>query len=227
VRAGHAAEAATAYDRAALVARQSWSPAVARPRLLRQAGREADADAALRAAHLLSWNADPWLALEVAWRELPPPRTDEVRLGEDDYGAVRGFFHPRGLDPKLTRHRLEWTRYDLVGGPQPPPGRHRWTRHRAWVRLFPTQPAAAYDVTIEMGSPFPSPVADPEVTLRLNGGEAHRFKLSDSVTPYSVRTELAPGGPLVVEIEAPTWIRHGEPAEQGVRVDRVSVAPAR
>jgi 4-amino-4-deoxy-L-arabinose transferase-like glycosyltransferase len=226
-RAGHPAEAVAAYDRAALVARQSWSPALARPRLLRESGRLDDADAALRAAHLLSWNADPWLALEIAWRELPPPHADEVRLGEDDYGAVRGFFHPRGLDPKLTRHRLEWTRYDLKGGPQPPPGRHRWTRHRAWVRLVPTEPATAYDVTIEMGSPFPSPVTDPEVTVRLNGGARHRLKLGDSLQPYSVRTELTSGQPLLVQIDAPTWIRHGEPAEQGVRVDRVSVAPAR
>ncbi|HVR70387.1 MAG TPA: glycosyltransferase family 39 protein [Vicinamibacteria bacterium] len=227
VRAGRPGEAVAAYDRAAVVARQSWSPAVARPRLLREAGRATDADAALRAAHLLSWNADPWLALETAWRELPPPRTDEVRLGEDDYGAVRGFFHPRGLDPRLTRHRLEWTRYDLRGGPQPPPGRHRWTRDRAWIRLVPTQPAGAYEVTIEMGSPFPSPLTAPEVTVRVNDGAPHRFVLGTSVAPYSVRTESAPGQPLVVRIDAPTWIRHREPAEQGVRVDRVVVAPAR
>ena len=38
-----------------------------------------------------------------AWRELPPPRTDEVLLARGDYGAVRGFLHPRGLDPALLR----------------------------------------------------------------------------------------------------------------------------
>ena len=32
---------------------------------------------------------------------------------------------------------------------------------RAWVRLVPTVPAPAYEVTVEMGSPFPSPNAAP------------------------------------------------------------------
>jgi hypothetical protein len=221
---GHPAEAVAAYDRAQLVARQSLSPAAARPRLLREAGRPAEADAALLATHLLSWNTDPWIVLEVAWRELPPPHTDEVRLGEDDYGAVRDFFHPRGLDPELTRNRLEWTQYRR--GPQPPPGRHRWTRHRAWVRLVPTHPAAAYDVTIEMGAPFPSTRSAPEVSVRVNDGAPRRFVLGTEVAPYTVRAAAVAGQPLLVRIDSPTWCRYGEPADQGVRVDRVSVRPA-
>jgi hypothetical protein len=222
---GRPAEAVAAYERAQLIARQSWSPVVAMPRLLREAGRPAEADSALQTLHLLSWNADPWIVLDVAWRELPPPRTDEVRLGEDDYGAVRGFFHPRGLDPTLTRHRLEWDKY--LRGPQPPAGRHRWTRHRAWVRLVPSEPAAAYDVTLAMGSPFPSPLTAPEVTVRVNDGAPRRFTLGTTVAPYTLRAAAVPGEPVTVQIDAPTWCRHGEPADQGVRVERVSVAAAR
>jgi hypothetical protein len=226
--AGRPAEAVAAYDRARALARQGLTPAaLARPRLLREAGRPAEADAALRALHLLSWNADPWIVLEAAWRELPPPRADAVQLAGDDYGAARGFFHPRGLDPALTRHRLEWTDHARRGGPRPPEGLHRWTRHRAWVRLLPTQPASAYDVTLEVGSPFPSPLSAPEVTVRVNGGPPRRFTLGAAIAPYTVRAAAVPGQPVTVQIDAPTWCRYGEPADQGVRVDRVSVAPAR
>ncbi|HEY7510139.1 MAG TPA: hypothetical protein VIG50_07800, partial [Vicinamibacteria bacterium] len=70
-RAGRPADALAAYERAAARPRVSWSPTIARPRLLREAGQ--DPAAALRALHLLEWNADPWLVQEVAWRELPPP----------------------------------------------------------------------------------------------------------------------------------------------------------
>lgn len=226
-RSGRPAEALVAYDRAASVPLPGWSPKVARPRLLREAGQPGEAEAALEALHLLSWNTDPWLVLDTAWRELPPPRTDEVQLGADDYGAVRAFFHPRGLDPELTRNRLEWRQYDRWGGPQPPPGLHRWTRHRSWVRLVPTQPAGAYDVTIEMGSPFPSPLTAPDVTVRINDGAPHHFTLGTSVVPHTVRASVRSGDPLVVQIDAPTWSQYGEPAGQGVRVDRVRVAPAR
>lgn len=225
--AGRPGEAAAAYERAARAPGTSWRPTVARPRLLRESGQRADADVALRRLQALSWNADPWLVLEAAWRELPPPRVDDVPLGVGDEGAVRGFFHPRGLDPERSRHRLEWTQYQNWQGPQPPPGTHRWTRHRSWVRLLPTQPATAYDVTIAMGSPFPSPLPAPVVAVRVNGGEPHPFTLGRSVLPYTVRAAAAPGAPLLVQIDAPTWTRYGEPAGQGVRVDRVMVAPVR
>jgi hypothetical protein len=224
-KAGHPKEALAAYERAAAEPRVSWSPAIVRPRLMREAGL--DAGAALRNLHKLEWNADPWLVQEIAWRELPPPRADEVRLGVDDHGAVRDVFHPRGFDPRLSLHRLEWRHYQLWDGPQPPPGTHRWTRHVGYVRLLPATPAPAYDVTIAMGSPFPSPLTAPEVTIRINGGASQRLRLTDAIADYSVRTELPPGEPIVVRIDAPTWTRYGEPAGQGVRVDRVSVRPAR
>jgi hypothetical protein len=226
VSAGHPAEALEAYEAAASLGGQSLSPAVARPRLLRESGQAAKADKALRQLHALSWNTDPWIVLEVAWRELPPPRRDEILVGQDDYGAVRGFFHPRGLDPSFSRHRREWNRYDLSGRPQPPPGPHRWTRRRAWLRLVPTMPARAYDVTMTMGAPFPSTLSSPTVEVRVNDGEPHRFALGPDLRSYTLRAAVPVGRPLVVGLEAPTWCRVGEPADQGVRVDRLAVAPA-
>jgi hypothetical protein len=78
-----------------------------------------------------------------------------------------------------------------------------------------------------MGSPFPSPLTAPDVTVRVNGSAPHEFRLTNAIADYSVRTELPAGQPIVVRIDAPTWTRYGEPAGQGVRVDRVSVRPAR
>jgi hypothetical protein len=191
-------------------------------------GREPEAKEVLWALDRLSWDDDPWLVLEIAWRELPAPRADEIVLGGgDDYGAVRGFLHPRGGDPKLSRHRLEWNKYEQLGGPQPPPGTHRWSRHRAWLRLLPATAAPAYDVTLWMGSPFPSPLASPEVAVRIGSGEQSRIRLDREVKPYRLHAVVPAGRPLVVRLDTPTWSRAGEPADQGVRVDRMTVMPAR
>jgi hypothetical protein len=197
--AGHPAEAVAAYQRAALRREGAWVPRLVLPRLLADAGRLDESARLLPEARRASIDADPWLMLEIAWRELPPPRTDEIRLGGLDYGAVRGFLHPReGF---------------------------RWSRQRAWMRLVPTSPAAAYDVTIEMGSPDPSPFASPEVTLSA-GERRSRFTLQREVRPYSLRVAAPPTGqPLVVSFTAPTWCVSTEPAEQGVRVDRMTVSP--
>jgi hypothetical protein len=147
-----------------------------------------------------------------------------VVVGGSDYGAVRGFRQPREQGVQGL-HRLEVDHYDVPGQPAPPPGPHRWTRHRAWVRLVPTHPAPAYDVRVFMGSPFPSPLEAPEVTVRATGGAAQRFRLDRTVRPYTVRAVAAPGTPVTVRIDAPTWNRIGEPAEQGVRVERVEIQP--
>jgi hypothetical protein len=186
-------------------------------------------DAAAKVARLdtLSWDTDPWLVLEVAWRELPPPQADEVLLARNDYGAVRGFFHPRGLAPDPGARRQEWAQYGRDGGPVPPPGPHRWTRRHAWVRLRPTVAAPVYDVTIDMGSPFPSPHTAPAVTVTGNDGLAHVLVLEPTVRSYTMRIAVRPHEPLVLRIDSPVWSRLGEPADQGVRVDRVSVRPAR
>jgi hypothetical protein len=155
---------------------------------------------AIADANAFSWNVDPWLALEVAWRELPPPVTDEVRLGDGDYGAARGFSNP-------FRD-------------------HRWSRHRAWLRLRPRTPAAAYEVTLWMGSPDPSPLGSPVVTVRAGEEPPTRFTLSRAMAPYHLRMPVSADGVLVVRLDAPTWNRRGEPAEQGVSVSRMTVVPA-
>jgi len=223
--AGNAGAALDAYDRgAALATLANWRAVVARPRLLLEAGRLEEAAAAGRAVDRLSWDTDPWLILEIAWRELPAPRTDAIVLGQGDYGAVRGFLHPRG-DPALSAHRLEWNRYERLGGPLPPPGTHRWSRRRAWLRLVPLQAAAAYDVTLEMGSPFPSPLTSPVVRVRALGS-SWDFTLDREVKPYFFRVPATGGRALLVQIDSPTWNGAGEPAEQGVRVERFAVAPA-
>jgi hypothetical protein len=228
LRAGHPAEALAAYSRgAALATEANWRGRIALPQLLETAGRMKDAEDARRALERLSWDDDPWLVLEAAWRELPAAHADEVVLGGGrDYGAVRGFLHPRGGDPLLSRHRLEWNKYERLGGPQPPPGTHRWSRHRAWLRLVPATAAAAYDVTLWMGAPFPSTLVSPEVEVRAGSGEAARVTLGPRIEPYRFRAAVPPGEPLVVRIDAPTWSRAGEPADQGIRVDRMAVLPA-
>ncbi len=66
-----------------------------------------------------SWNADPWLVLEIAWRELPPRRADEVLVARGDYGAVRGFSIRAGAMRSL-RPRLEWAHYERKAGRRRP-----------------------------------------------------------------------------------------------------------
>jgi hypothetical protein len=223
--ARHAPEALAAYRRAdALAARyedENITARVALPRLLRDAGLTEEADRMLKAAQLASWRGDPWLVLEAAWRELPAPRTDEVRVGEDDYAAVRGFYHPRPA-PQIG---LEWRRYGGGEG-APPPGPHRWTRARAWLRLEPVTRAPAYQVTLAMGSPFPSPLQSPEVVVTIGDEPGRTVKLGREVRDYTLRAAAGPDGVLRVRLDAPTWNRPGEPAEQGVRVERLAVSPS-
>jgi len=199
-RAGRPAEALEAYGRAALVRPGNPMPDVVRPQLLREAGRPEEAEAAVGKAYDAA-RVDNWLALEEAWSELPPPRGDALRVGADDFGAVRGFFHARGT--------------------------FRWTWRRAQLRLMPTVPAPAYQVTLVMGSPEPSPFAAPTVTVRPKGGAEARFTLSRAAAPFTVIARPAPGAPVIVEIESPTWTGLGENAEQGVAVESMTLAPAR
>jgi hypothetical protein len=208
LRLGHAlawsnrpGPAAAAYRRAADLRRDNWIPTLVLPQLLRAAGQvEPGARVATKRAFDFSNNVDPWLALEIAWRELPPPEADSIEVGRLDYGAVRDFFGPRGFA--------------------------RWSRGRASLRLVPTKVAPAYDVTLVMGSPEPSPLASPEVVVRTNGGAAARFRLGRSLEAYTFRTAAAPEAPVVISLRAPTWSGVGQPAEQGVRVERMTVAPA-
>jgi hypothetical protein len=225
--AGHLAEALAAYERgASLASIFNWRAAVVRPRLLHELGRDAEAAGARYALDEISWSADPWLVEEAAWAELPVARGNEVRLADGDYGLVRGFFHPRGGDPGLVRARLEWNHYDNLGGPQPPPGPHRWTRGRAWIRLLPDDPAPTHEMTLVMGSPFPSPVASPTISVRADGAPPRSFTLSPEMRAYRLRIDTPRDRPVIVEIDSPTWCRSGEPADQGIRLDRVTLSPA-
>jgi hypothetical protein len=209
---GRAAEAAAAYQRGQSLPALDWVPQVVLPRLLLESGQTEEAAKALRVANKLSWEQDPWILLEIGWRELPPPRTDELVLAQGDYGAVRNFFYPHGAGVAVDRYKSA--------------APHRWTRHRAWIRVLPTVAAPRFKVTIEMGSPSPSPVANPEVEVRVNEGPPTRLVLSSEVRPYTLEAATTPGAPVVVRIDAPTWSKIGQPAEQGVRVDRVRVEPA-
>jgi 4-amino-4-deoxy-L-arabinose transferase-like glycosyltransferase len=226
-RHGQPQRALVALERgAALATAANWSAPILRPRVWREMGLDHDARRAGRNLDRISWDTDPWLVLEIAWRDLPPPRADEIVLGGGhDYSAVRGFLHPRGAEPPLHLHRLEWNRYDIMGGTQPPAGTHRWSRRRAWLRLRPTVPASAYDVTLVMGSPFPSTRETTVVTVASAAG-SQRFTLGRELRPYLVRGVRPAGGVLSIELRSPTWSRAGEPADQGVRVDRMTVAPA-
>jgi hypothetical protein len=169
------------------------------PRLLLETGQMEAAERAVAEANAASVAGDPWLLLETAWRELPPPSGTEIALAGGDYGAVRDFLYP--LDGR------------------------RWTRHRAELRIVPP-PAAAYEVVLEMASPPPSPRPAPTVTVRVRGGAQARFTLSADMRPYRFVTPAPPGGVLRVEIESPTWNRANETAEQGVQVARMTVVPA-
>ncbi|HEY7412458.1 MAG TPA: hypothetical protein VII13_17060 [Vicinamibacteria bacterium] len=197
--AGRPAEAARAYRRAAEVRADHWTPIVVLPRILSEAGESAAAEAALARAHRFSKQVDPWLALETAWRELAAPQGAVLALGEADYGAVRGLLEPQG--------------------------HYRWSLRRAWLRLRPP-PAPAYDVTLEMSSPEPSPFAQPEVEVRVEGGSSARFVLARAPRLFTLRTGAPPSGVLMVRVSSPVWSQAFLAAEQGVRVHGLTVAPA-
>jgi hypothetical protein len=217
--------ALAAYEHgAALSTPANWTPRLARPVLLGALGRP-EAEAALAEAHTVSWNNDPWLALETAWRELPAPRTNQVQVGHDDYAAVRGFFYPRGGPPEIGARRLEWNRYERLGFVLPPPGTHRWSRHRAWLRLRPPIAAARYAVTLRMGYAFPAMIEHGRVAIRASDGSKRHFDVDRDLRDYRFDVAPADDGSILLRLDTPTWCRAGEPADQGVRVDRFSVEP--
>ncbi|HEV7498590.1 MAG TPA: hypothetical protein VGQ33_01245, partial [Vicinamibacteria bacterium] len=200
-QAGRPAEAAEACRQALLVRPRNPVPTALLPQLLRESGQAAEAEVALAEAHDVAAHTDNWLALEEAWTDLPAPHRDDLRVGDDDYGAVRGFFQARGT--------------------------YRWTWRRAALRLQPSVSAPAYLVTLVMGSPAPSPFDAPVVTLRPIGGPPVRITLARASAPFTVTARPPPGSAVIVGIESPTWTALGESAEQGVVVERMTVAPAR
>jgi tetratricopeptide (TPR) repeat protein len=199
-RAGDAAGALEAYARAQDRKGHVWVLTVVRPALLAALGRPEEAARAVAEANSFSYHFDAWLAQETAWRNLPPPVTYEVRLGDGDYGAARGFTLPRSDG--------------------------RWTRDRAWLRLRPLARAPEYDVTLWMASPEPSPNDAPEVAVRIGTAPPTRFTVGRETRPYRLRVPAPADGVLVARIDAPTWNRGREPAEQGVFVSRMTVEAA-
>jgi hypothetical protein len=77
-----------------------------------------------------------------------------------------------------------------------------------------------------MGSPFPSTRTSPGVKVRIGSAEASRIALDGEVKPYRLRAVVPAGEALIVRLDAETWSRAGEPADQGVRVDRMTVRPS-
>jgi hypothetical protein len=200
-RAGDAARALEAFGRAQDRKSHVWVPTVVRPALLASLGRPEEAAAATEEANRFSYHVDAWLAQETAWTSLPPPLADKVLLGDGDYGAVRGFTLPREAG--------------------------RWTRGRAWVRLRPLTRAPDYDIALWMGTPPPSPHDFVEVTVHVSGAPPRRFTVGRELKPCLMRVPAPPGGVVIARIDAPTWNRNREPAEQGVFIAQMTLSPAR
>jgi tetratricopeptide (TPR) repeat protein len=195
---GFPAEAVAAYEEA--LRRRPGHPAavLALPALLREAGLPKRADRALAEAGSLEATMPD--ALDIAWRELPPPRTDAVAMGQADPGALRGF------------HVAEAGR--------------RWTRPRAWMRLLPASDARRYDVDLVVGAPPPAPFSGPVVTILAAGNDPVRLALDAEVRPHTFRLVRAGEGPLMLELRAPAWSRSGGLVDRGVLVERIEVRPA-
>jgi hypothetical protein len=81
-------------------------------------------------------------------------------------------------------------------------------------------------VTLWMSSPEPSPLEAPVVRVTTSDGQESRFTLSRAVAPFQVRAVPDGQGVVTVRLDAPTWNRRPEPAEQGILVERMMVSPA-
>jgi hypothetical protein len=150
-------------------------------------------------ANRIALLADSWILLEVAWRALPPPRTDEVLLARGDLGAVRHFLQPQGD--------------------------HRWSRPRARVRMRPRTVAPGYDLVIEMGAPPPSPDGGMDVQVAIDGGEPRRVQVAAAFAEYRLPVPAPADGVVEVELRTRPWSRSGQSAAQGVAVRRVALVP--
>lgn len=196
--AGRPADALSAYARAVPLREVPWEPPATRPALLAAIGRLDEARAAAAEANRLAQAVDSWVLLEVAWRALPAPRTDEVRMADGDLGAVRDFLQPRRD--------------------------HRWSRPRAAIRMTPRTAAPGYDLVIEMGAPPPSPGAS-DVEISVDGGDVSRVRVGDTFAEHRFRIAAPADGTVDVELRARPWSRSGQPAAQGVAVRRVALIP--
>jgi hypothetical protein len=106
----------------------------------------------------------------------------------------------------------------------PDPG-GRWTRRQAWLRIVPSRPAQEQRVTLWMDFGPPSPLAEPEVVVRVGRDEPVVFRPGQRSAPYELRARVAANEPVLVEIETSTWSAIDVAPEQGVRIHRVCVVP--
>lgn len=199
-RAGHTALALRAYEQAEQRQSTDWRSTVALPQLLRDAGRDGEADARVAALGRQFTRPRAWEPLEIAWQELPAPRRDEIVVGRDDYGALLRFGERRG--------------------------RVRFTQPGAALRLRPTSRAARYRVALLVGSPEPSPYEAPEITATCAGAPEHRLRLSRALTEHEFECAPDEQGVLVVRLATPAWNRPGSPVDAGVRVERLRAWPS-
>jgi hypothetical protein len=137
-----------------------------------------------------------WRSLEAAWHELPPLRADCVTLGQNDFGMARGFYGHTAIE--------------------------RWTSRQAWLRLVPRRPADEHRVVLWMDS---GPLTQPAVSVRVGRDEPHVFRVGREPAAYEMRARVAPGQPVLVQIESPTLTTSDAAPEQGVRVWRICVQP--
>lgn len=196
---GQDERAARAYEQAEQRQPACWLPSAVLPQLLRQAGQEEAAARRYAAVARAFSRPRAWEPLAAAWAELEAPRQDELVFGRDDFGALLRFGETR------------------AGG--------RWTLRGATLRLQPTRAAAVYRVTLLMGSPAPSPYADPEVGVRTVGRAPLRLRLSRQMARYTFESAPAPGQPVLVELDGPVWNYPHAPVDGGVKVGGMSVAP--
>ena len=77
-----------------------------------------------------------------------------------------------------------------------------------------------------MGLPAPAPIGEADVRVRI-GDAATVVRVGRTVDRFTLPGRPQADGTLLVRLDAPTWNLRGEPAEQGVRVDRVAVVPVR
>jgi 4-amino-4-deoxy-L-arabinose transferase-like glycosyltransferase len=198
-RAGRPADALDAYARAAPLRELAWEPPATRPALLAEIGRTEEARAAADEANRQALLFDSWIQLDVAWRALPAPRTNEVLLARGDLGAVRDFLQPQGD--------------------------HRWSRPRAEVRMRPRTAASGYELVIEMGAPPPAPDGESDVQVTVDGGDVRRLRIGPAFAEYRFPVPAPADGVVDVELRARPWTRSGQSAAQGVAVRRVALSP--
>ena len=174
-------------------------------------------------------------------RDRPPlGAADRLPAAPRAGGPARGSGRGRRGSQRLSMRRGPLARArGRRGASCPPPARrvHRWggtttAPSRGFQRprrtatagaatgpgcaSSPPDTAPAYDVTLEMGSPEPSP-SMPRRRWRWPCAEARSraSRWAETCRPYTLRTPAPADGVLLVELRAPTWNRLGPSRRAG------------